>query len=683
MDSNQTDNLFIASFFKEDFKIDDYLSQCIQKSDLLTLRNHLKSYGNELYTSMVEILKMETEGIVNLAENLTGLNVKIDHLYVPVSQLCEEIRSLYHAINHTERNFKEYLDKVQAVVNEKDYVNIKISVSTSSFYINCVIMSLENNEDITTLERAVNEYSFQYLYLKEMGLEKIILENKMQNTATRLLTLIESFFLKGLKEKDEVKILRCLQMYANLVKQSAAEECLRKNVVAPTLRTIFTPKNLDDHGQDVKPLYDQAIAFFHQEIGLLLTILNKNSDLKGFDFVINSFWIEVDKQLRNNLPNITAPGNPELFQKRFKNTWNFLEQIANISQDKNLFKRNLSFEAHMKRFNLPVYFEILFQQISAKFESELLFDLTKCDDSSWSSIAASDELFKLKVSEALWNNIQQCFNDDLFLTHLADQILRLTILLLSRYLKWFDSFLNKWKQDSPNYSTEQLQKIIIYELVDLKTLKLLIGAPRDNVNDFDDTIFKVLPMNVRPVFNKILELNKKSLDDMYEKLQSRLVHSVVQQSNVHLQQVTSIPRLYRRTNRNLPQKSSNYVLDTVSPLVNLHDKYRSVMGSDILVLLDLVITQLGHQYLALVHEVLHSVCKTEESLRRLKSRNLNLNDDNVGQGNGDAITDEAKIREQIKKDVKYFVTELQPFSLNTNKEIFELLITESSNVDTK
>ncbi|KAF5300358.1 hypothetical protein FQR65_LT00978 [Abscondita terminalis] len=175
----------------------------------------------------------------------------------------------------------------------------------------------------------------------------------------------------------------------------------------------------------------------------------------------------------------------------------------------------------------------------------------------------------------------------------------------------------------------------------------------------------------------------EKLPSVDQKLQSRLVHSVVQQSNVHLQQVTSIPRLYRRTNRNLPQKSSNYVLDTVSPLVNLHDKYRSVMGSDILVLLDLVITQLGHQYLALVHEVLHSVCKTEESLRRLKSQNLNLNDDNGGQGNCDAITDEAKIREQIKKDFKYFVTELQPFSLNTNMEIFELLITESSNVDPK
>lgn len=41
---------------------------------------------------MVDILKMETEDIINLAESLTNLSSKIDELSTPVSQLCEEIR---------------------------------------------------------------------------------------------------------------------------------------------------------------------------------------------------------------------------------------------------------------------------------------------------------------------------------------------------------------------------------------------------------------------------------------------------------------------------------------------------------------------------------------------------------------------------------------------------------------
>lgn len=61
------------------------------------------------------------------------------------------------------------------------------------------------------------------------------------------------------------------------------------------------------------------------------------------------------------------------------------------------------------------------------------------------------------------------------------------------------------------------------------------------------------------------------------------------------------------------------------------------------------------RFLAHVQEVLNNVCKTEESLRRLKNRNQPVSED-VGQGSGDTISDEKKIREQIKLDISYFVT---------------------------
>lgn len=41
---------------------------------------------------MAEILKTETEAIVNLAEHLTNLNAKIDGLSISLSQLQEELK---------------------------------------------------------------------------------------------------------------------------------------------------------------------------------------------------------------------------------------------------------------------------------------------------------------------------------------------------------------------------------------------------------------------------------------------------------------------------------------------------------------------------------------------------------------------------------------------------------------
>jgi hypothetical protein len=35
--------------------------------------------------------------------------------------------------------------------------------------------------------------------------------------------------------------------------------------------------------------------------------------VKGFDFLVNSFWPEVEQRLELHLPLIYAPGNPEMF----------------------------------------------------------------------------------------------------------------------------------------------------------------------------------------------------------------------------------------------------------------------------------------------------------------------------------------------------------------------------------
>ncbi|KAB0801273.1 hypothetical protein PPYR_05627 [Photinus pyralis] len=678
MDLKSREAFFTDFFFKPTFNTDEFLSQCTQKADLLSVRKELKEYGSKLYSMMVDILKTETEGIINLAENLTHLSVTIDELSSPVSQLCEEIRSLHHAITSAKMNFKDHLNKVESLAYEKNVLNLKIAISSSSAYIDQVILSWERDPDVTTLERAINEYSFQHLHLKELQLDAVVLGNSGENLVVRLVQLVNGVFLTALKGQDEVLIVRCLRMYVNLVKQDAANECVRKHVAAPGLRSIFTQKNLDRHGQDVNELYKQAVKFLNEEFGVLLGVLQRNADLRGFKFILDSYWVEVDEQIRNNLPNITAPGNPELFQRRYKDTWNFLHQILRMSGD---ITTNQSLHDHMKRFNLPVYFEIVLQQISIKFETEMLIEPTTFSAAEWKQLASGHESFKLKLTEALWIGIQQCFNESVYLTHLVDQFFKLMMLLVSRYMTWFNGFLNKWR-GAASSNTEELEKFIVYALMDIKKLVTLLSPPT-NITDYDSTIFNLVTPDVRPYLSKILNIHVTMLNKLCLKLQKHLIHFKVQQGAVHLQQVTSIPRLYRRTNRNVPQKPSNYVLVTVSPIIKLHDNFRTLMEEGIVNVLDGIIGELAAQYLSLVQEVLHSVCKTEESLRRLKNRSLNFVDESAGQTSGDATSDEAKIREQIKIDVGYFVNELNPFSLAGSQQMLQRLLKESSRLDHK
>lgn len=119
-----------------------------------------------------------------------------------------------------------------------------------------------------------------------------------------------------------------------------------------------------------------------------------------------------------------------------------MEQIINAANDSTLFKKDPTFQAHMKRFNLPVYFEIRFQQIAAQFETEIIIDPTDFTESDIIKLKDQGNSFTLQVSLALWNSIQRCFHDDVFLIPLTDQFLKLMMLLTSRYLKWFENHLN-------------------------------------------------------------------------------------------------------------------------------------------------------------------------------------------------------------------------------------------------
>lgn len=49
--------------------------------------------------------------------------------------------------------------------------------------------------------------------------------------------------------------------------------------------------------------------------------------VKGFDFLVNSFWPEVEQRLELDLPLIYAPGNPDMFYQVCE------EEICIYSQD--------------------------------------------------------------------------------------------------------------------------------------------------------------------------------------------------------------------------------------------------------------------------------------------------------------------------------------------------------------
>lgn len=655
------------TFFKDNFSVDQCLAEYTQKSDLETLRRDLKNYGTELQLQMSDILKNETEAIVNLAEYLTNLNSKIDNLSVPISQLREEIRTLYDLIKTAEHSYNLFLSEIKNNKSEQNHIHLKLGIIASSVYINTVIDSIESDlfGNLLKLERIVNKYSFQKIYLDVLNLMTPDIEKVVRKVEMKLVKNISHCFLKAFQSSDKDILLRCLRMYVDLQKEDEAYNTFQIHILRPELQQLFTERYLEKCDYNLDKVYSSVKDILRSKVDILSEVTKTTVDLSSFNFVLKSFWKEFDTQLRVGLPHITAPGNPELFQKRFTSTYNLLKYIADAAGDKSLMQLDDSFQSHLKRFNLPVYFEIKFQQIAGNFEAETY-------NTSLNNIKSgpNEHSFRHKVSVALWKALRACFHEDVYIDQLADHFIRLSMMLLSRYIKIIE---NLYKNIiSSDADKADIAEFLINAIIDLNIISLLVAPKFDSISDIGKTIFAIINKNMWHIILRVIQATGKIISEAQETLHNHLISSKIKECSVHLQNVTAIPRLYRRTNRNPPKEASPYMLEAVKPIVNFESKFRSKLDHDLNEIINSIVLKLTNQYQSLVQEVLLSVCKTEESLRRLKSRTLNTSGDD-SHGPSDVISDETKIREQIKYDVGYFYDKLYPLGLSSAKEAMDIL----------
>lgn len=71
--------------------------------------------------------------------------------------------------------------------------------------------------------------------------------------------------------------------------------------------------------------------------------------------------------------------------------------------------------------------------------------------------------------------------------------------------------------------------------------------------------------------------SEKNLESTLPFVAGEIVKELMSQSSVHLKQVGDIPRLFRRTNREVPTKPCAYVSNVVEPLATFHAEYNSAI----------------------------------------------------------------------------------------------------------
>ncbi len=132
---------------------------------------------------------------------------------------------------------------------------------------------------------------------------------------------LEASFYEGLVSSQSELVLRCLRTYALIDKTDHAEDLFRQEFVKVKLNTIISEDSFNSKG--LEQICNSIIHFIKCNCELLLQLTSEDAftandtgkkvRIKGFNFMVNAIWPEIDMAFESRLPFIFSPGNPSLF----------------------------------------------------------------------------------------------------------------------------------------------------------------------------------------------------------------------------------------------------------------------------------------------------------------------------------------------------------------------------------
>ncbi|XP_054270693.1 conserved oligomeric Golgi complex subunit 2 [Macrosteles quadrilineatus] len=630
-------------FTKESFSVDLFLQEHRNMGNLETMRDDLGVYLKTLRSAMIELINKDYADFVNLSSNLIGLDKAISSIQLPLGQLKEELLVVQNNIEDALNEVTAQLLRRKKLQERKRSLKSLNRVHCSLKKMKTLLNGMNSEQDSVSkplrLERAAMEYNQLQFHVSRCinDLSEADKQN-LENIRKLIFKHLDDQFIQCQQKDKEEQLLRVLGIYLSLGKCSQAEMCYRREKISPVMNQLINEEALASNPGGLKGLYNTLVAFVDEEMKTLRSATLSSDKLgktKGFDFVVNSFWPEVEERLGLNLASIYAPGNPDNFFMCYSETLEFLTKLEARCDSRSL-RAHPQYQSFMHRWNLPVYFQIRFQEIAGSVEAALVARPEMEVEGDW----------KLTATAATWTGLLRCWADKVYITQLTHRFWKLNLQILGRYYTWTNELLEKKGEAAVDKA-----EVWVFLYSDVTTLSSRV-----------DQLFQVANSRLHPgVSSNMRKQLQKCLEEWQEKLLSQLTHisvrlvrSVCSASVAALRQVSEVPRLYRRTNRDTPNHSLPYIDTMLDAPLTFYESHQT--HPQVIPWLQSVFSEITKQYYAAVMDVLTSVQKTEESLRRLKK----IRDRTVAQGSTpDRGGDDDKIRMQLYFDANYFSKKIE------------------------
>ncbi|CAL8082945.1 unnamed protein product [Orchesella dallaii] len=648
-------------FLAEEFSVDEFIQNKRTRVPLDILRDDLGSHLKFLRSSLIELINQDYGQFVNLSSNLVGLDGRIQNIVGPLQRVKNELHGYEQSMDSNVESLKGELNLKREIRESKRQLQLHkmalLAIESSEKHIRRVPLTVSTDEDFYALSSSCEEIANAQFLIQNcrdspMSSEvKKRLNSLIDDALNRMNALLMRYSVRPVADsastdKSESLVTTLLYLYVELQKVSDAEQIFVLNVLKPVCDEILAKKG------NISSLLDEVEKFLLKSPTIKVSKqLEEFSWMSNYNFLSNCALPHVIGILKKHFPHIWSPSNPDTFHSnwiRCETFIKFLENMMPSIEHLENFRETEVLKDFISKWQFPVYFQLRFHSLAVELESALDDVITPC--------ATSD--FKLDSTRIMIKVLKQCWDSDkIYIQYISGRFLKASALIVSRYIKALEAEVSS-KEDLAIkmlidiYCDLKLAELIVQQIVSEKLHFQLGTLPCSVVKDASSPSLTELPAAADSFLRDFHWQQARQF------IENRITNITITLSSSSISLVTEVPRLYRRTNRDLPARHGDYVESILQPISNLKNTVQSSHQGELWDSVGFnIANQICQRYKTQVDEVLTSVLRMEESLKRLKK----VKGQTTGSENNKVLSDDDKIRRQIQIDINYFTQQIHTF----------------------
>ena len=461
---------------------------------------------------------------------------------------------------------------------------------------------------------------------------------------------------------------RVLTMYVVTSFSAEAETFFRRQIVAPFTSSKLRMASLLSEAErrvgnnksasaaDALAVAEEYIVeFLGDKVMPLVSLCDSEERLAKLDFVTNAVWPQIERAISTNMAAVFSPGIPDIFHRAIRSGTNIYNaMLAAVSSDdrKEKLISSATTQAFWKHWNIPVYFQLRFQEIASRFDEDIgkgPIAITGKEQDEWKSTISllRCDIYKAHATASLVCCLRRCWSEDVFLPSLTHRLLRLTLQLIARYATWIRTGLaGEWGTSSADMPATCCK---IYE--DVITVRERVAAELSSVIR--------LRCELPDEMLEVADTTFSDAIDTYSTLLPELQTSIVQHLSAtckdNVQPLRGMLATYRMSSKAPPTTHSTFVTKILRPLRSFLLSGGSIPEDARGMIAHGVVDNTAGEYYKMATDLLARNKSSEATLRR-------LNIGGVARGGGVV----EKIGMQLYLDVEKFVDEARSLGVDVD-----------------